>query len=206
MMELTPQHLRLLMGIGVKSLGYLIVAAGIFLSLKDKTIALKVIYVGVSFVIFGWFLIVRALRLAKSKEKPLKVLKKQFKISAHISGGFLGIKEGDSVEVGGCVRGRFGRNWKPMDGTVLIALNGIPFGRSKLMDGKYSFSIPNLKEGVYDIHVRFVEGCEERRVRLKVLSLKEWRRNILITVSIVLIFALMLLLTVLAFTHAGGGI
>ena len=189
MIELTPAHLRLMIGVGLKSLGYLIIAAGIFLSLKDKALALKVIYIGVSFVIFGWFLMIRALRLARSKGKAPKVFERSVKISAHVSGGFFGAKEGDTVKVGGCVMGKSGKDWKPMDGSVLIALDGIPLGKAKLKDGRYSFLIPNLKKGVYDVHVRFVEGCEEKRIKVKILSREEWKRNVLIVISTILAFA-----------------
>ncbi len=192
MRELTPLHLRLLIGVGVKSLGYLIVAAGIFLSLKDKALALKVVYIGVSFVIFGWFLVFRALRLAKAvrlKKHP-KFFERRFKISAHVSSGFLGVKEGDSVEISGCVMGKFDKSWKYVDGNVLIVLDGIPIGKVRLNDGKFSFVIPNLRRGTYDVHVRFVEGCEEKRLRIKVLSRREWKRNILTFVLAVLILIL----------------
>lgn len=195
MRNLTPLHIRILIGVGIKSLGYLIVASGIFLSLRDKSLSLKVIYIGVCFVIFGWFLIVRALKLAKSfKLGKSEKFERFFKISAHIDGKFLGIKEGDTVNVRGTVRERIGKSWKDACGSVLLVLNGIPVSRTTVVNGKFNFKIPNLRRGVYDICVRFVEGCEEKRIKLKVMSFEEWKRNLMIFfVAILILISLMCL-------------
>jgi hypothetical protein len=88
--------------------------------------------------------------------------------------------------------GKFDKSWNHVDGNVLIVLDGIPLGKVRLNNGKFSFVIPNLRRGTYDVHVRFVEGCEEKRLRIKVLSKSEWRRNILTFVLAVLILILML--------------
>mgnify|MGYP007013855486 CR=1 FL=1 len=53
---------RLFLGLGIKTVGYLIIAAGIFFSIKDKDIALFAVILGAFLVIFGWMLIYRALK------------------------------------------------------------------------------------------------------------------------------------------------
>ncbi len=194
MRYLTPLQTRLLVGVGIKSLGYLIVASGIFLSLKDKALALKIVYLGVCFVVFGWFLILRALRLAKSLgfERKGERIERQFRISAHVDGGLFGIKEGDTLKVRGLVKERVGRYWKNADGNVLLVLNWIPVKKTKLNDGKFEFRIPNLKEGLYEVHVRFVEGCEEKRLKVRVMSFEEWRRNLIFVLIVTFAIAIVM--------------
>ncbi len=53
---------RLLVGIGIKTIGYMVIAAGIFLSIKDKVLAYKIVIFGVLMVLSGWGLIVQALK------------------------------------------------------------------------------------------------------------------------------------------------
>lgn len=180
MKNLTPLHIRVLLGVGIKSLGYLIVAAGIFLSLRDKNLALKTVYIGVCFVIFGWFVVLRALKLAKSVKVKKSELpfERKFKISAYVDGGFLGLKEGDPVSIRGAVMEKVGRYWRNAEGTVILVLNGIPISRTVLSKGRFEFILPNLRKGVYDACVRFVEGCEEKRVKISIMSRDEWRRNL----------------------------
>ncbi len=66
--ELMDVYRRLFIGIGVKTFGYLIIAAGIFLSIKNKDLACKTIYVGISLVVLGWLLIYQALKMAGTKK------------------------------------------------------------------------------------------------------------------------------------------
>ncbi len=196
MRELTPLHARVLIGVGIKSLGYLIIASGIFLSLKDKNLALKVVYIGVCFVIFGWFLVLRAFKLASFfKVKKSERFDRNFKISAHISGGLFGIKEGDNAEVAGVVRERSGNRWIPARGSVVLVVNGVVLGRCKLKDGKFSFKLPNLRRGNYDVQVRHVEGCEEKRLRMNVMSFDEWRRCVMTVVIAVFLLSMLVLLS-----------
>ena len=195
MRELTPLHARVLIGVGIKSLGYLIIASGIFLSLKDKNLALKVVYVGVCFVVFGWFLVLRALKLASFvKVRKSERFDRNFKISAHVSGGLFGIKEGDSAEIVGVVKERCGKRWIPAKGSVVLVLNGVVFGRCSLKDGKFSFRLRNLRRGNYDVHVRHVEGCEEKRLKLNVMSFDEWKRCVMtVVVAVILLFMFVVL-------------
>ena len=53
---------RLFAGISIKTLGYMVIAAGIFLSLKDKNLAYKIVLFGILMVLSGWGLIIKALR------------------------------------------------------------------------------------------------------------------------------------------------
>lgn len=63
--ELVDVFKRLFVGIGVKTIGYLTITAGIFLAIKDKNLALQIVVCGVILVVIGWVLIVKALRQAK---------------------------------------------------------------------------------------------------------------------------------------------
>lgn len=60
--ELARAFKRLFVGIGVKTVGYLTITAGIFLAIKDKSLALNIVFVGIMLVAFGWILIFRALK------------------------------------------------------------------------------------------------------------------------------------------------
>ena len=53
---------KLFLGISIKTIGYLIIASGIFISIKDKDIAFKMMIIGAVLVVLGWILIIRALR------------------------------------------------------------------------------------------------------------------------------------------------
>ncbi len=63
--ELVNVFKRLFIGIGIKTIGYLTISAGIFLSIKDKGLALLIVCTGALFVVFGWILIYIALRGAR---------------------------------------------------------------------------------------------------------------------------------------------
>ena len=56
------RRLRLLFGVWLKTVGYLTIAAGIFLSIGDRDFALRVVVFGVLMVVFGWLLIIKALK------------------------------------------------------------------------------------------------------------------------------------------------
>lgn len=66
--ELANAFKRLFVGVGVKTIGYLTITAGIFLAIKDRSLAFQIVLAGVVLVVIGWVLIVRALRQAKGKE------------------------------------------------------------------------------------------------------------------------------------------
>jgi hypothetical protein len=54
---------RLFVGISIKTLGYLVITAGIFLSIKNKDVAFRIVQFGVLMVVAGWLLIIRALKV-----------------------------------------------------------------------------------------------------------------------------------------------
>lgn len=54
--------IRLLFGIGLKTIGYMTIAAGIFLSIGNRDLALRIVLFGILMVIFGWILVIKALR------------------------------------------------------------------------------------------------------------------------------------------------
>ncbi len=191
------------LGVSVKSLGYLIIASGVFLSPLNKELALKVICSGVTLVIFGWFLILRALKLASFKVEREKLPKRRYKMSAHISGGFLCLREGDTVKIEGSVKERIGNSFSPAKGKVVLILNGLRL-ESDLKEGRFSFEIPNLRRGTYNVFVRYVEGCVERSMRFQVLSAEEWRKTVLIYFTAFLIFFAVVVSTIVL--SAGGGI
>jgi hypothetical protein len=64
-----PKTLRVLklffLGFGVKCIGYLIIAIGIFSGLKDQDFGLKVIYAGIAVVAVGWVILYIAVRESK---------------------------------------------------------------------------------------------------------------------------------------------
>jgi uncharacterized membrane protein len=53
---------RLAFGVGIKTIGYLLVAVGIFLPLINKKLAYVAVYGGVTLIIAGWVYIYFALR------------------------------------------------------------------------------------------------------------------------------------------------
>jgi|GEM_PF-5887992 hypothetical protein len=57
---------RLIAGIVLKTMGYMVIAAGIFISLRSRELALKIVEFGVLMVIFGWILVVIALKRKQS--------------------------------------------------------------------------------------------------------------------------------------------
>lgn len=63
--ELAEAFKRLFVGIGVKTIGYLTITAGIFLAIKNRSLALNIVFVGIILVALGWVLIVRALKQSK---------------------------------------------------------------------------------------------------------------------------------------------
>ncbi len=56
------------MGVGVKTIGYLTITAGIFFAIKDKNLALQIVLSGVFLVIAGWVLVIKALKQANSED------------------------------------------------------------------------------------------------------------------------------------------
>ena len=66
-----PEFIRLLKtllaGVWIKTIGYVIVGAGIFMGVINEDAGKMAILVGVVFVIVGWMLVYKALRLSKSE-------------------------------------------------------------------------------------------------------------------------------------------
>ena len=60
---------RLFLGISIKTIGYLIIASGIFISIKNKDVAYKMIIIGAILVLLGWILIIKTLRDSSSSLK-----------------------------------------------------------------------------------------------------------------------------------------
>jgi len=60
--KLTILFKKLFLGISIKTIGYLTIASGIFISIKNKDIAFKIVIIGAILVVLGWILIIRALR------------------------------------------------------------------------------------------------------------------------------------------------
>jgi ABC-type antimicrobial peptide transport system permease subunit len=61
--ELIKVFRSLFVGIAVKTLGYLMLGAGIFMSfLLDKNLGYNIVIAGATMVIAGWIMIYRALR------------------------------------------------------------------------------------------------------------------------------------------------
>lgn len=65
--KLVRELKRLAIGVGMKTLGYLLVAVGIFLPLFNRKLGYTAVYAGVMLIIAGWVYIVVALK--KSGEK-----------------------------------------------------------------------------------------------------------------------------------------
>ena len=53
---------RLVTGLVLKTMGYMVIAAGIFASLRSKELAMKIVVFGVLMVVFGWALVIVALK------------------------------------------------------------------------------------------------------------------------------------------------
>jgi hypothetical protein len=64
-----PKTLRVLklffLGFGVKGIGYLIIAIGIFAGLKDQDFGLRIIYAGIAVVAVGWVILYIAVKESK---------------------------------------------------------------------------------------------------------------------------------------------
>jgi len=208
-MRLEPLYVRIFIGAGIKSIGYLIVAVGIFLSLKDKSLAIKVVYTGVCFVVFGWFVIIRSLKLAKSVgSRKYQAEKAKARISAHISGKAF-ISEGDSVKIKGRVFGYDAdkKTWKPLSGEVLVLVNGFLVGRISTTEDGFEFTLPNLKRGRYEIEVRYVNEPCVKTLRFNVMSQDEKNRLIRLVRLIILLSVISTIFAVyLIVRNAGGGI
>lgn len=56
----------LLTGIWIKTIGYVIIGAGIFMGVINEEAGKTAILIGAMFVIAGWMLVYKALRLSKS--------------------------------------------------------------------------------------------------------------------------------------------
>jgi len=60
---------RLSIGVGMKTIGYLLVAVGIFLPLFNKKLGFAAIYGGVMLIVAGWVYIVLSLKKSGKQEK-----------------------------------------------------------------------------------------------------------------------------------------
>ena len=185
--DLLKLKLHILFGSALKTIGYMLIAAGIFLSLKDKLSAIKVVQLGVFLVISGWLIIIRYLLIAR-KLKPSQTCR----LSAHISCGALGIKEGEIFEIKGNVRRYVNNAWKTAEGFVHIFIDGKSVGKVNLKDGSFSLPI-SLKAGRY--RVLIVYGSSTKTLNLNVLSEKLWKKNVRIFLATIAAIALIVILT-----------
>ena len=69
--KLVRELKRLAIGVGMKTIGYLMVAVGIFLPLFNKKMGYAAVYGGVMLIVAGWLYIVVALKKS-GKVKEVK--------------------------------------------------------------------------------------------------------------------------------------
>jgi uncharacterized membrane protein len=61
---------RLAVGVGMKTIGYLLIAVGIFLPLVNKKMGYTAVYAGLILVVAGWVYIYVALKKSGKIKKP----------------------------------------------------------------------------------------------------------------------------------------
>lgn len=198
MIELSPLYARILIGVGIKTIGYMLIAAGIFLSLKDKNLALQIVYLGIGFVIVGWIMIIRTLRMAKLIKVPKSVKisspKKRTKVVASLKCGGI-ISDGESVTVSGSVQYYDEREkiWKPISGYIKIMLDETDLGKI-YADNKFNFTLPAVGKGKHKVEVRFIGNDEfessYRTLRFQVVDKGE---KVKLTIMIKLAYGILLL-------------
>jgi len=202
-LELTHLHLRILIGVGIKTLGYLIIAAGIFLSIRDKELALKVVYIGISLVVVGWVMIIRSLRLAKVVRVPKTIRReRKTKISASITakGGI--ISEGEEIKVKGFCKyyDPNERKWKDLNCIVKILLDNSEVEKT-YTSGSFIYSFLAPKKGEHTLELRIISEDFEpsyKILKFKVLSRDE-KIKILKLTYLAYVLRILFLLTFIVF-------
>ncbi len=137
-------YLRLTFGIGIKTFGYFLIAAGIFLGFRYKEMAAKIIFIGISFIMLGWALVIYTLKVSALLKLPTK--KTRFGISAHLKNGI--IKKGQVVEVEGKLRGL-------KSGNIKVLLNGKKILESYVED-VFKFQLTAPEVGKHTIELRYI--------------------------------------------------
>ncbi len=156
--ELSALYARMSIGTGIKTLGYLLITAGIFLSWKNKHLALQLVYFGVGFVAVGWLIMIRTLLMAKTLNIPklrLKSDKKRTRIVTSFKGDYV-ISEWEDVTIAGRVQyyDEDDKTWKPAKGKLRVFLDD-EFYKDLSVDGDFEFKI-SAKAGKHSISFRFV--------------------------------------------------
>ena len=202
-LELTHLHLRILIGVGIKTLGYLIIAAGIFLSIRDKGLALRAVYLGISLVVVGWFVVIRSLRLARVVKVPKTIGRvRKTKISASISarGGI--ISEGEEVKVKGFCKyyDPNEKKWKDLNCIVKILLDNSEIEKI-YTSGSFTHSFLAPKKGEHTLELRIISEDFEpsyKILKFKVLSRDE-KMKILKLTYLAYTFLILFLLVFIVF-------
>ncbi len=159
--KLASCYFRISVGVAVKTFGYFLIAAGIFLSLADTGFALKVVYAGAGLVALGWVMFVHTLRSLNSASLSPK------KFSAHLVRGT--VEEGETVTV----RGKISTSTEPKK--VRVLLDGIEVGRVE-SGGEFVIHFAAPKRGKYTVEVRISGYSEPKRLKLQVVSREEMRK------------------------------
>lgn len=177
----------LAIGLIIKTLGYMIIASGIFLAIGKPSIALIFVYAGLALVLLGWILVIRS--LLSIKEKGIK--DEKFKVSLSAHGGIFGLR--NRVKLKGELRKRINKRFEPVEGTVLLFLDDRLVGRYKVKD-RFCFEFPTLEKGRHTAEVRFVEGRISKRINFEVVDFKIWLKSFAAFLLVfILIFSLLFL-------------
>ncbi|MEM0350167.1 MAG: hypothetical protein QXU61_00130 [Archaeoglobaceae archaeon] len=177
----------LAIGVIIKTLGYMIIASGIFLAIGKPSIALNFVYAGLTLVLLGWILIKKSLLSIKEKEKGVK--EERFKVSLAAHGGIFGLR--NRVKLKGELRKRINKRFEPIEGTILLFLDERCVGKYKVK-GQFCFEFPNLKKGRHLAEVRFVEGKISKKIGFEVVDFKTWLKSFTAFLLVfILIFSLL---------------
>ncbi len=157
LLKLSALYVRMSIGTGIKTLGYLLVAAGIFMGLVNKTLGLQLIYLGVSFVAVGWLIIVRTLNMAKKLNIPkLRIgWEKRTRIIASFRGDYVLCEDDDAVICGRVQKyDKEKRMWVPAKGKLRILLDNT-FLKDITVDNEFEVKFSATK-GKHILELRFV--------------------------------------------------
>ncbi len=160
-MQIEPLYFRLFAGLGVKTMGYFLIAAGIFLSIGNAYLAIRVVYLGVFLVAVGWVIVIRTLRMSRELKAETRAT-----LAAYLESGL--VKEGDTVTIRGSVGDK---------GVVRVFLNGFKVSEVE-SSGEFCVRFPAPKEGKYEVEVRFVGDAyvEPKKLRLQVVRKQEMEK------------------------------
>ncbi len=198
MIELSPLYARILIGVGIKTIGYILIAAGIFLSLRDKNLALQIVYLGVGLVLVGWMMIIRTLHMAKLLKIPRRTKipspKKRTKVVATLKCGGI-ISEGENITISGRVQyyDEHKKIWRPVSGYIKIVLDERDLGKIHA-NNSFNFTLPAVERGKHKVEIRFIGNDEfessYRTLRFQVVDRDE---KIKLTMMIRLAYGILLL-------------